>query len=165
MPPPIVFLGSWPTGRGRGRGMYSNRVPPVRQAGFDQTPVEIQQADLLGNAKRLYGVLCSMQRMGHEWTYAQLATELHASERSIVRWVQRLVEAGLVAVRRRGQGLPNLFRVLALVTSGRASLPKPALPKRQPSTRYSSLKKKKEAGRMIPAHVFYGSAAIHLPGG
>ena len=99
--------------------MYHTRPLGARQAGYDQIPAFIQQReDLTSGAKRLYGLLQSVQRMKAEPDYDWLAVELAASARSIVRWVAQLVAAGLIAVRRRGQGLPNLFTVLALVTSG-----------------------------------------------
>jgi hypothetical protein len=90
-----------------------------RQDGYDQIPACIQQReDLASGAKRLYGLLQSVHRLKWEPDYRWLAAELAASVRSIIRWVQQLVAAGLIAVRRRGQGLTNLFVVLALVTSG-----------------------------------------------
>lgn len=88
-------------------------------AAFDQIPAAVQRRDdLTSGAKRLYGLLQSVQRMRAQPDYRWLAAELAASVRSIVRWVRQLVAAGLVAMRRRGQGLTNLFVVLALVTSG-----------------------------------------------
>jgi hypothetical protein len=96
--------------------------PERGAAAFDQIPAAIQRRDdLTSGAKRLYGLLMSVQRMRAQPDYRWLARELAASVRSIVRWVQQLVAAGLIAVRRRGQGLANLFVVLALVTSGDAA--------------------------------------------
>jgi hypothetical protein len=116
--------------------MYRTPVPPVRQDGFDQIPAHVQRRDdLTSGAKRLYGLLQSVQRMRIERDYRWLAAELAASVRSIVRWVQQLVAAGLIAVRRRGQGLTNLFVVLALGTSGDASTTAPGVPGSQPLAR------------------------------
>lgn len=96
---------------------------------FDALPRSIQQrTDLVGNAKRLYAALCTAERTRWQPTYLDLARHLGASPRSIVRWVQQLVSAGLIAVRRRGQGLPNLFRVLGLVTSGTDTVAPPRVP-------------------------------------
>ena len=82
---------------------------------FDAIPVTIQQrADLGSGPKRLYGALCSAQRMGWSPSYVDLAARLACSVRSIVRWVAQLVAAGLVACRRRGQGLVNVLAVLGL---------------------------------------------------
>ena len=70
-------------------------------AAFDQIPAHIQRRDdLTSGAKRLYGLLASVQRMHAQPDYRWLATELAASVRSIVRWVQQLVGAGLIAVRK-----------------------------------------------------------------
>jgi hypothetical protein len=86
---------------------------------FDAIPRSVQcRDDLTYGAKCLYGALSTAQRTRWQPTYADLADHLSASTRSVVRWVQQLVSAGLIAVRRRGQGLSNLFSVLALVTSG-----------------------------------------------
>lgn len=126
--------------------MDSTRVPPVRQEPFDAIPCSVQdRTDLIGNAKRLYAALCSAHRMGWQPTYQQLADRLGASERSIVRWVQRLTDAGLIAVRRRGQGLANLFTVLALVTSGHDSQPRPAAPAWRGPTRSPSFNNKQRS--------------------
>lgn len=111
------------------------------QEPFDAIPCSIQdRTDLIGNAKRLYAALCSAHRMGWQPTYHQLAERLGASERSVVRWVQRLTDAGLIAVRRRGQGLANIFTVLALVTSGGDTVRQPALPLWRGTTRSPSFK-------------------------
>jgi hypothetical protein len=116
--------------------MYRTPVPPARQDGFDQIPAHVQRRDdLTSGAKRLYGLLCSVQRMKIERDYRWLAAELAASVRSIVRWVQQLVAAGLVTVRRRGQGLTNLFVVLGLVTTGMDMTATPRVTGSQPPAR------------------------------
>lgn len=150
-PPTRLFLGSWRRIRGKGSVMDSTRVPPVRQesfqrrdSAFDQLPAWLQRRDdLVGNAKRLYGLLTSAQRTGWQPTYAEMAAELHASVRSIVRWVQQLVEARLIAVKRRGQGLTNVLTVLALVTSGSATVAQAVVTTWQTSTRRLSLKEER----------------------
>src|SRR4051812_17899793 len=99
--------------------MNDTRPLGARQGGYDQIPAFVQQRGALtSGAKRLYGLLQSVHRLKWEPDYRWLAVELAASVRSIIRWVRQLVAAGLIAVRRRGQGLTNLFVVLALVTSG-----------------------------------------------
>jgi hypothetical protein len=111
-------------------------------AAFDQIPAHIQRrGDLTSGAKRLYGLLCSVGRMHAQPDYRWLSRELAASVRSIVRWVQQLAAAGLIAVRRRGQGLSNLITVLALVTSGREIVPSPGMPKSQRRPETPSLTK------------------------
>lgn len=122
----------------------------LRPEPYDQLPRSVQQRDdLVGNAKRLYAALCSASRTGWRPTYADLAHYLAASTRSIVRWVQQLVDAGLIAVRRCGQGLPNLFTVLSLVTSGGATASRPVAPTWQPR---ASSPFNKEAGRRNPGY-------------
>jgi hypothetical protein len=107
----------------------TTRPAAAWQEPFDAIPRSVQQRDdIVGNAKRLYAALCTAQRTQWQPTYVDLARHLSASARSIVRWVQQLADAGLISVRRRGQGLPNLFTVLALVTSGGATASRPAAP-------------------------------------
>lgn len=112
---------------------------------FDAIPVTIQQRRDLGSGpKRLYGALCSAQRMGWSPSYVDLAERLACSVRSIVRWVAQLVAAGLIAYRRRGQGLVNVLRVLALVTSGHdraASTERTAWRGRQGDTSFNNKKR------------------------
>jgi DNA-binding transcriptional ArsR family regulator len=122
------------------------------QEPFDAIPCSVQdRTDLIGNAKRLYAALCSAHRMGWQPTYQQLADRLGASERSIVRWVQRLTDAGLIAVRRRGQGLANILTVLALVTSGTDKVRPPAAPGWRGPTRSPSFKnEERRTGREWP---------------
>ena len=60
------------------------------------------------------------------------------------RWVAQLVAAGLIACRRRGQGLVNVLRVLALVTSGHDRPAARAVTDWRSRQGYSSFNKKKE---------------------
>lgn len=113
---------------------------------FDAIPRSVQQREgLVGNAKRLYAALCTAHRTGWQPTYVELAEHLVASPRSVVRWVRQLVACGLILVRRRGQGRPNLFTVLALVTSGAVSAATIVTPAWRGSTRNPPYKK--ESGR------------------
>lgn len=100
---------------------------------YDAIPRSVQgRDDLTYGAKCLYGALRTAQNTRKRPTYAELAKHVHGSVRSVVRWVQQLAKAGLIAVKRRGQGLPNLITVLWNVTSGHATAPQTGLPKCQP---------------------------------
>jgi hypothetical protein len=102
------------------------RSAPPRPEPYDAIPRSVQQRDdLTYGAKCLYGALRTADNTGWQPTYADLARHVSGSVRSVIRWVQQLVKAGLIVVRRRGQGLPNVFTVLALVTSGGARAPRP----------------------------------------
>jgi hypothetical protein len=144
--------------------MYDTRPLGARQDSFqrrdsayDQLPAWLQRRDdLVGNAKRLYGLLASAQRTGWQPTYQEIAAELCASVRSVVRWVQQLVAAGLISVRRRGQGLTNILTVLALVTSGAATAASVVVTTWQTSTRKPSLK---EGNRKKPGYLPIPTAA------
>lgn len=121
-----------------------SRLAAAWQEPYDAIPRAVQgRDDITFGAKCLYGALRTAQNTRRQMTYAELAEHIHASTRSIVRWVQQLVAAGLVAVKRRGQGLPNLF-VLIGVTSGGAHLAAPGMTTwQQPAPRPS---KKAEEG-------------------
>ena len=146
--------------------MYRTPVPSARQDGFDQIPAHIQRrGDLTSGAKRLYGLLASVQRMHAQPDYRWLATELAASVRSIVRWVQQLVGAGLIAVRRRGQGLTNLFIVLALVTTGDAVSQTAQMTARHNPARagtYGPVKKNDRKNRNTPAIRGFDASAFYI---
>lgn len=82
---------------------------------FDAIPAGVNaRTDLYPGAKRLYGLLRSVQNMQAEPSYADLAAALGASVRSIVRWMAQLVEMGLILVWRRGQGMTNIATVVGL---------------------------------------------------
>jgi hypothetical protein len=115
---------------------------------FDAIPRSVQsRADLTYGAKCLYGALRTYQNMRRQPTYAELAEHLAASVRSVVRWVARLAEVGLIAVRRRGQGLPNVVTVVGLVTSGGDRAPAPVVTGWQSPTRARHWETKKNEGR------------------
>jgi hypothetical protein len=82
---------------------------------FDAIPASVQaRTDLYPGAKRLYGLLRSVQNMNAEPSYADLAAALGASVRSIVTWMKQLVETGLITLWRRGLGLTNIATVVGM---------------------------------------------------
>lgn len=137
-----------------------------RDESYDQLSAWLQRRDDLGgNAKRLYGLLTSAQRTGWQPTYQEIAAELCASVRSVIRWVQQLVGAGLISVRRRGQGLTNILTVLALVTSGAASTAVVAVTTWQTSTRSHSFKEERPKKRIYSPIPTHGSAYLETSSG
>lgn len=114
---------------------------------FDAIPLSVQQhPDLTGNPKRLYAALASAQRMNWQPTYDDLAERLSCSTRSIIRWVARLAEVGLIVVRRRGQGLSNKITVIGLAVRSDRVLP-PDAPAWQSPARVRSFPPKERDGR------------------
>lgn len=104
--------------------MHSIQRPalPRPEHAFDAIPAAIQaRRDIGSGPKRLYGALSSAQRMDTAPTYAEYAAWLGTGVRCIVRWVQQLAAAGLIEVRRRGQGLSNVMTVLGLVVRSAAA--------------------------------------------
>jgi hypothetical protein len=90
------------------------------QYGFVQLPRQILLArNLTRDAKLLYAVL-----LHHAWQkercfpgYGVLCHELQASENSVRKFMRELEAVGLLAQKRRGLGLTNVYRLLRLRTS------------------------------------------------
>ena len=92
----------------------ASQDPGIRRSpdSFDAIPASVNaRTDLYPGAKRLYGLLRSVQNMQAEPSYADLAAALGASVRSIVRWMAQLVEKGLITLWRRGLGMTNIATV------------------------------------------------------
>ncbi len=142
--------------------VQSTRPAAAWQEPYDAIPRTVQgRDDLTFGAKCLYGALRTAQNTKRSPTYAELAEHIQASVRSVVRWVQQLAGAGLIAVKRRGQGLPNLIVVLAgIVTSGSASVPPPDVPAWQRSTS-RPLKKAEERERYTGSPTDYLATRDH----
>jgi hypothetical protein len=89
-------------------------TPPAQPDFFVQTPVSVVRCRTLTPVqKTTYDVLCSYaDATGTAYLgQARLAAEVGCSERTVRDAVHILVAAGLVAVRRRGQGLTNLYHL------------------------------------------------------
>jgi hypothetical protein len=70
--------------------------------------------DLNSGSKRLHALLVSAHRRRASWTHAEMARQLGAGMRSIVRWSNQLVDAGLLSVKRPGLGKPNEYTLLGI---------------------------------------------------
>jgi hypothetical protein len=89
-------------------------TPPAQPDFFVQTPVSIVRCRTLTPVqKTTYDVLRSYaDNTGTAYLgQARLAAEVGCSERTVRNAVYALAAAGLVAVRRRGQGLTNLYHL------------------------------------------------------
>ena len=89
-------------------------TPPAQPDFFVQTPVSVVRCRTLTPVqKTTYDVLCSYAD-ATDTAYlglARLAAEVGCSERTVRDAVHMLAAAGLVTVRRRGQGLTNLYHL------------------------------------------------------
>lgn len=140
---------------------HTTRPAAAWQEPYDAIPRSVQaRTDLTFGAKCLYGALRTAQQTRWQPTYAELAAHLAASTRSIVRWVQQLATAGLIAVRRRGQGLSNLITLVGLVTSGREIVPRPAVTDWQPPTRARHSNQKEQGRKNGSIHEEYRPGPI-----
>lgn len=90
---------------------------PALRSGFCALPRQVLHAsNLSAGAKTLYALV-----LDFAWQTAQawpgqdrLADELQAAKGTVRSWLQELYDARLLACRRRGQGLTNVYHVLAL---------------------------------------------------
>lgn len=84
------------------------------QRGWTGVPNFILESDKISTgAKLTYAMLLKYARELHECFPGQerLADDMGCSVRSISRYISDLENAGLVSVKRRGQGRPNLYTV------------------------------------------------------
>jgi hypothetical protein len=92
-------------------------TPPAQPDFFVQTPVSVVRSRTLTPVqKTTYDVLRSYaDATGTAYLgQARLAAEVGCSERTVRDAVHTLATAGLVAVRRRGQGLTNLYHLIRI---------------------------------------------------
>lgn len=90
---------------------------PALRSGFCALPRQVLHAsNLSAGAKTLYALV-----LDFAWQTAQawpgqdrLADELQAAKGTVRSWLQELYDARLLACRRRGQGLTNVYHVLGL---------------------------------------------------
>lgn len=138
---------------------YATARQPSRPSGvrqeprvmFDAIPLAVQTHPDLGRGpKDLYGALNSAANLNEDWTQQALADRLVCSVRSVIRWSQQLVAAGLLEVRRRGQGLANRYILLGPVVQRRSDRrARPQMTAWQPPIRKAP--PTAQGGRTVPA--------------
>ena len=64
----------------------------------------------------VHAAMVSLHRLGRlgEVTQEQIAEWARVSRRTVIRACQAMVEAGLLLVKRRGQGLPNAYQLVGI---------------------------------------------------
>lgn len=94
--------------------------------GFTQVPNHLLKSNRLSpGAKLAYAMLLSYAWQNDYCFPGQerLAKDMGSGLRSVVRFIQELEKEGFVAIKRRGQGKPNLYELNLTAVSGKA--PKP----------------------------------------
>lgn len=103
-------------------------TPPAQPDFFVQTPVSVVRCRTLTPVqKTTYDVLCSYaDATGTAYLgQARLAAEVGCAERTVRDAVHTLAAVGLVEVRRRGQGLTNLYHLTRIPLRTSRSTPDP----------------------------------------
>lgn len=73
----------------------------------------LESKDISVGAKLIYAMLLKYAREMDECFpgQARLAKDIGSSERSVRTWLKELEKMGLVSIKQRGQGRPNLYTV------------------------------------------------------
>jgi biotin operon repressor len=145
---------------------------------FDQIYACIaRRRDVGPTAKLVYGRLTSQRNLARKgksapWTQEQIGEAIGASRHQVWRALEELKAAGLVQVIRYGLGQPNGYVLLGLPDEGRAS-GRPDGP--QPDAGHAGTvardsyrnpkNERKNRERPRSGHIYYGTAALHYPGG
>ncbi|MGE0682425.1 MAG: helix-turn-helix domain-containing protein [Candidatus Binatia bacterium] len=98
----------------RGKDIELDTKDPIVQGGFTQVPNFILKKEALSaGAKVTYAMF--LQYAWHNDScfpgQERLAKDVGAAERSVRTYIQELKTAGLLEVRRRGQGKTNLYTI------------------------------------------------------
>ncbi|MBM3302933.1 MAG: helix-turn-helix domain-containing protein [Deltaproteobacteria bacterium] len=98
----------------RDRSLILKGADIATQQGWTGVPnfiLETKQVSV--GAKLVYAMLLKYARELQECFPGQqrLAADIGSAERSVRRWLQELEGVGLIDIKRRGQGKPNLYTV------------------------------------------------------
>lgn len=98
----------------RDRSLILRGADVATQRGWTGVPNFILETKKVSvGAKLVYAMLLKYARELQECFPGQqrLAADIGSSERSVRRWLQDLEAVGLIDIKRRGQGKPNLYTV------------------------------------------------------
>jgi len=96
------------------RNLYLKGADIATQRGWTGVPNFILESKQISvGAKLTYAMLLKYARELDECFPGQdrLAKDMGNGERSVRRWLRELAKVGLVSIRQRGQGRPNLYTV------------------------------------------------------
>jgi DNA-binding transcriptional ArsR family regulator len=102
------------TKRFRDRNLLLKGADIATQRGWTGVPNFILESkELSAGAKLTYAMLLKYAREIDECFPGQdrLARDMGNGERSVRRWIKELKSAGLITIKQRGQGRPNLYTV------------------------------------------------------
>ena len=98
----------------RDRSLILKGADIATQRGWTGVPNFILETkEVSVGAKLVYAMLLKYARELHECFPGQqrLALDMGTCERSVRRWLKELQAVGLIDIKRRGQGKPNLYTV------------------------------------------------------
>lgn len=98
----------------QGRNLFVRGADIATQRGWTGVPNFILESDQISvGAKLTYAMLLKYAREMDACFPGQvrLAKDIGVAERSVRTWLKELAQAGLVTVKRRGQGRSNLYEV------------------------------------------------------
>ena len=98
----------------RERSLIVKGADIATQRGWTGVPNFIlESAEISAGAKLTYAMLLKYAREQDECFPGQdrLGRDMGHGERSVRRWLKELKKAGLVSIKQRGQGRPNLYTV------------------------------------------------------
>jgi hypothetical protein len=96
----------------RDRNLRLKGADIATQRGWTGVPNFILESKhISAGAKLIYAMLLKYAREMDECFPGQerLAKDMGNGERSVRRWLQELVQVGLISIKKRGQGRPNLY--------------------------------------------------------
>ena len=96
------------------RNLRLNGADIATQRGWTGVPNFILESDKISvGAKLTYAMLLKYARELDECFPGQkrLAEDIGNSDRSVRSWLKELEQAGLISIKQRGQGRPNLYTV------------------------------------------------------
>lgn len=102
------------TDRFKDRNLRLKGADIATQRGWTGVPNFILESDKISiGAKLTYAMLLKYAREDESCFpgQARLAKEIGNSERSVRSWLKELAKVGLISIKQRGQGRPNLYTV------------------------------------------------------
>jgi len=106
----------------RYRNIILEGFDPISAGGFTQVPNHIlRSSDLSVGAKLTYAMLLSYAWQNDFCFPGQdtLAKDMGSGKRSVVRYIDELERAGIIAIKRQGLGMSNIYTLRACIKQKR----------------------------------------------
>ena len=109
------------------RNIILKGADAISQRGFTQVPNSALETTILSPGAKLTYAMLLKYAWQNDYCFPgqeRLAKDMGAGKRSVVRFIQELERAEFIAIKRRGQGKPNLYE-LNLKATGRQRTKRP----------------------------------------